>query len=83
VLDDELEPALERLQQAHCPGRPVEQVLLLYLDRWQFPAALIDAGQCLGRLLLRGQQLLTLGDPLIGRYYPRNAHLFLLAWISD
>jgi hypothetical protein len=52
VLDDELAPALEHVQQAHRPGRPVEQVFPRYSDGGQFPAALADVRQCLGCLLL-------------------------------
>src|SRR5450755_3813917 len=77
VLDDELCPALEEIQQAGPAVRALEDVVLLDRDSWQLAAPGGDLLEGAHGLLLGGLQFLARGQPLGGRDYSR-AHFTLL-----
>src|SRR5712691_1126349 len=79
VLDDELCPALEEIQQAGPAVRALEDVVLLDCDSWQLAAPGRDLLEGAYGLLLGGLQFLARGQPLGGRDDSR-AHGNLQEW---
>src|SRR3984957_16741820 len=69
VLDDELGPALEEIQQAGLAVRALEYVVLLHRDSGQPAEPGRDLPEGTHRLFLGGLQFLARGQPLGGRDY--------------
>ena len=68
VVDDELTPALEQVEQPGLTFGAVEDVLLVDLDHRQLAALSVHRVALAGELLLMGQQLLAGHEPLVSRH---------------
>jgi len=79
VVDDQLQPVVEQVDQANLPARAVECVVLPDLDHGQVAPLAIERVTLPGQLLFLGEQLLAGGQPFVPGGDPGKAHGYLLA----
>ena len=80
VAEDQLQPALEQVEQARLAVGAGEDVVLLDLDHRHLPALGVERVALPRQLLLLGQQRRARGQPLVSGHDVRKAHGTPLYW---
>src|SRR6185312_11831802 len=82
MVDDQLETALEHVDEAHGTGGAVEYVVLLDFDHGQVAALGVELIPQPGQVLLLGEQLLAGTQPRLPGSDPGKAHHGLLSFAA-